>query len=231
MAVAGALFELGNEHKYRIVKMESQPWEQYAHSQALSNAGKKDLIWGFIVLGIGAGITLGTWTAAAPGGSYWVMWGLIVGGLVGVFRGLYRKVKSGSVLGTRGRWIIASISVIGCLTWGGIFTYQYMYTVPPTPPSDSYIVENDSSYWQNEVLGILCVNGYIDNTHHEWTIKEVKIVVEALDEHGKVMLRYMVPVTPSTIPPHGRGIYSQYLSLPYGCVEAAPSIQWTWVPP
>jgi len=211
--------------------MESQPWEQYAHSQALSNAGKKDLIWGFIVLGIGAGITLGTWTVAAPGGSYWVMWGLIVTGLVGVFRGLYRKVKSGSVLGTRTRWIITSISVIGCLAWGGIFTYQHMYTIPLTPPSDSYVVEDDYSYWQDEVNSMFCVNGYINNTHSEWTIEEVTIVIEALDAHGNVMQEYKVQVIPSTIPPHGRGTYSKTLQLPYDCMEAAPRIEWIWVPP
>ena len=53
--------------------MDYQPWEQYAHYQACSRAGTKDLIWGFIVLGIGAGITLGTWAATEPGGSYWIM--------------------------------------------------------------------------------------------------------------------------------------------------------------
>ena len=58
----------------------------------------------FVVLGIGAGITLGTWSAAAAGGSYWAMWGLIGSGLFGVIRGLYRKVKSGDILGVRGRW-------------------------------------------------------------------------------------------------------------------------------
>ena len=71
--------------------MDYQPWEQYAHYQARSRAGTKDLIWGFIVLGIGAGITLGTWAATEPGGSYWIMWGLIGSGLFGVIRGLYRK--------------------------------------------------------------------------------------------------------------------------------------------
>jgi len=206
--------------------------QSYADNQALSRAGTKDLIWGFIVLGIGAGITLGTWVAASPGSSYWVMWGLIGSGLFGVFRGLYRKVKSGSVLGTRGKWIIASISVISCLTLGGIFAYQYMYGAPEyilTPPSYSYVVEDDYSYWQDEVNSILCVNGYINNTHSEWTIEEVTIVIEALDAHGNVMQEYKVQVMPSTIPPHGRGTYSKTLQLPYDCMEAAPHIEWMWV--
>ena len=98
--------------------MENQLWGEYAESATLSRAGTKDLIWGFIVLGIGAGITLGSWSAATAGGSYWVMWGLIGSGLFGVIRGLYRKVKSGDILGVKGRWVAASIVILGGMAGG-----------------------------------------------------------------------------------------------------------------
>ena len=85
----------------------------------LSRAGKKDLIWGFIVLAIGIGITLGTWFATGPGGDFWVMWGLIGTGLFGVFRGLYRKVKAAPLSGRRTAWIIGTVATIGALIGGG----------------------------------------------------------------------------------------------------------------
>jgi len=103
--------------------MEYQPWERYAHAQEYSNAGKRDLIWGWIVFGIGAAITLGTWATAEIGGSYWIMWGLIGIGLFGIFRGLYRKVKTSSVLGTRRRWVIISIGIVLALALGTFLTY------------------------------------------------------------------------------------------------------------
>jgi hypothetical protein len=219
--------------------MESQPWEQYAESHALSRAGTKDLIWGFIVLGIGAGITLGTWAATEPGGSYWVMWGLIGTGLFGIIRGLYRKVKSGAVLGIRGRWAAASIAILGSMAGLGLFTYQNLYPSDgyydientPTPPSDSYFVGTDNSYWQDEWNSVLHVQGTVENTHHAWSIEQVEVIVEATDEHGSTMKQYRVTVTPYSIPPGGEAYYSKTLQLPYECAGANFGWEWYWVPP
>ena len=105
----------------------------------LSRAGKRDLIWGFIVLGIGAGITLGTWSIAEPGGDYWVMWGLIGAGLFGVFRGLYRKVKAAPLSGRRKSWVIGTVIIIGALVGGGFGTYFMMYPYG-TPVMESSVV-------------------------------------------------------------------------------------------
>ena len=45
--------------------------------EAYRQEGTKDLIWGIVLIAIGVGITLATWAAAEPGGSYFILWGLI----------------------------------------------------------------------------------------------------------------------------------------------------------
>ena len=101
----------------------------------------------------------------------------------------------------------------------------------PTAPSDSYFVGTDNSYWQDEWESILYVQGTVENTHHEWSIEEVEVIVKATDEYGRTIKENRVTVTPYAIPPGGQGYYSRTLQLPYECAGADFGWEWYWIPP
>lgn len=194
-------------------------------------AGTKDLGCGFLLLLVGVAITLGTWAATEAGGSYWVMWGAMAFGVFYILRGLYRKVTSTTDAGTRLRWVLGSIILIGGFVGGGVAITNMMTPSQITPPSDSFIVCDDNSFWEDEMLSILMVSGTVTNTHDEWSTKKVKIEVEATDETNNLIKTYDVTVTPNTIPPGGKGVYSTRLQLPYSCISAQPFVVWEWEPP
>lgn len=74
-----------------------------------------ELIWGIVILAITGGITLGTYLAAAPGGTYWVTWGgLIFGGW---------KVLRGWVKASPG-WRVLGIVIVVLMVVGGIYVFQ-----------------------------------------------------------------------------------------------------------
>lgn len=199
--------------------------------EARKQAGTKDLMWGVILILVGAAITWGTWSAAEAGGSYWIIWGLMAYGMFRIIRGLYRKVTDTTDAGTRLRWVLGGIILIGGIVGGGVATTNMMTPSELTPPSDSFIIGQDYTVWEDEIQGILSVSGVINNTHSEWSIKKVKIEVEAIDEANNVIKTYGVFVVPSAIPPGGKGVYSKRLQLPYSCVSANTVVVWEWVPP
>jgi len=214
--------------------LEARQFVEYVDSmryEAKSHAGTKDLIWGVILILIGAAITWGTWAAAEAGGSYWVMWGLAAYGMFRIIRGLYRKVTSTTDAGKRRGWVLGGIILIGGIVGGGVGVANMMTAPQLTPPSESFVILEDNSFWGNEILSTLNVSGVVTNTHSQWSIKKVEFEVEAIDEAGNVMGTYTVPVTPSIIPPGGKGVYSKKLQLPYSCVEAGFAVVWEWVPP
>jgi hypothetical protein len=202
-----------------------------ALNEARKQAGTKDLLWGFLFLIGGAAITLGTWAATKEGGSYWVMWGAMVFGAFYILRGLYRKVTSTTDAGTRLRWVLGSIILIGGMVGGGVAITNVMNPPQLTSPSDSFVVVDDNSFWEDEMASILSASGTVSNAHAEWSIKNVVIKIEAVDEAGKLIKAYDVSVVPSKIPPGGKGTYSARLQLPYSCTSANPSVTWEWVPP
>lgn len=203
--------------------------------EARKQAGTKDLGCGFGLLLVGAGITFATWAFAEAGGSYWVMWGAMAFGMFYMLRGLYRKVTSTTDAGIRLRWIFGGIILIGGIVGGGIAINNVMtsseMTPQMTPPSESFIVWEDNSFWEDETRSIFKAYGVVRNTHSEWSIKNVKIEVEAIDEANNVMKTYEVSVIPSTMPPGGTGAYSERLQLSYSCVSAEWIVVWEWVPP
>jgi len=199
--------------------------------EARKQAGTKDLGCGFLLLLVGAAITLGTWAAAEGGGSYWVMWGAMVFGAFYILRGLYRKVTNTTDAGTRLAWILGGIILIGGMVGGGVAITNTMNPPELTVPSDSFVVWDDNSLWEDEIQGIFRSSGTVTNSHSEWSIKDVKIELEAMDEADKVIKTYDVSVIPSTIPPKGKGVYSKRLQVPYYCVSVTPIVVWEWVPP
>lgn len=201
------------------------------HYEARKQAGTKDLGCGFALLIVGVGITLGTWAFAEAGQSYWVMWGAMLVGVFYLLRGLYRKVTSTTDAGIRLQWIFGGIILISGIVGGGIAINNMMTSSEMTSPSESFIVNEDTSFWEDETQSILKVSGLVKNTHSVWSIKNVKIEIEALDAANNVMKTYEVSVIPSTIPPRGIGTYSERLQLPYTCVFANMVMLWEWVPP
>jgi hypothetical protein len=65
----------------------------------MREAGKKQLIIGLVIAGIGLAISLGSYLSAASssgGGSYFLLWGLVIVGLVRAFRGFSMMKAAGS---------------------------------------------------------------------------------------------------------------------------------------
>lgn len=194
-------------------------------------AGTKDLGCGFLLLLVGVAITLGTWAAAAPGGGYWVMWGAMAFGMFYILRGLYRKVTSTTDAGTRLRWVLGGIILIGGVVGGGVAITSMMTPPELTPPSESFIVWDDNAFWEDEIQGIFRLSGTVTNTHSEWSIKKVVIQVEEIDETNNVIQAYEVSVIPSAISPGGKEVYSKRLEASYSCVSIYYNLVWEWVPP
>ena len=164
-----------------------------------------------------------------------VILGLLVWGVIALlqkdFGGLVIQVGyCGALLllltGTSTRFRLAgSIACFLLLLGGGM-----VWTAIASIPSDSFIVFEDNSFWEDEMLGILSVTGIVTNTHNEWSVN-VMVMVEAIDDADNVMKTYEVPVTPSAILPGEKGVYSTRLQLPLSCVAANTLVQWEWVPP
>jgi hypothetical protein len=65
----------------------------------MREAGKKQLMVGLVIAGIGLAISVGSYVAAASssgGGSYFLMFGLVIVGLVRAFRGYSMMRAAGS---------------------------------------------------------------------------------------------------------------------------------------
>jgi hypothetical protein len=65
----------------------------------MREAGKKQLIIGLVIAGVGLAISLGSYMSAASssaGGSYFLLWGLVIVGLVRAFRGYSIMRSAGS---------------------------------------------------------------------------------------------------------------------------------------
>jgi len=68
-----------------------------AASAAMRRKGIRDLIIGSVAFLLGIGITVWTFVSAPPGGTYYVMTGLIVVGIFEIIRGIYWMAKAGEV--------------------------------------------------------------------------------------------------------------------------------------
>jgi hypothetical protein len=70
-----------------------------ADTAFMREAGKKQLIVGLVMAGIGLAISLGSYAAASSssgGGPYFLMWGLVIFGLIRAFRGFSMMKAAGS---------------------------------------------------------------------------------------------------------------------------------------
>ena len=59
----------------------------------MNTTQNRPLMWGIGMLVLGGVITLGTYAAAADGGSYFVATGLLVVGAINLIRGTYYQIR------------------------------------------------------------------------------------------------------------------------------------------
>lgn len=205
--------------------------DEAQNAEARKKASTKDLVIGFLLLIVGVAITLGTWAAAKAGGSYWAMWGAMVVGMFYILRGLYRKVTSTTDSGTRLRWVLGSIILIGGFVGGGVAITNMMNPPELSAPSESFIVWDDNSDWEDETQGKFMLSGTITNTHSDWSIKSVVLEVQERNEADLVIKTYEVSVIPGTVPPGGKEVYSKRVQASDSCVSVNYRPVWEWVPP
>jgi hypothetical protein len=70
-----------------------------ADTAFMREAGKKQLIVGLVMAGIGLAVSVGSYAAASSssgGGPYFLMWGLVIFGLIRAFRGFSMMKAAGS---------------------------------------------------------------------------------------------------------------------------------------
>lgn len=90
----GAVFDPVLEK--RKIKKPRKSFSKNSYSQT-SAADGRDLVIGFICFAIGTGLTVASYANAASGGGgsrYFVFYGLIIGGLGGMFRGMVGLARS-----------------------------------------------------------------------------------------------------------------------------------------
>jgi hypothetical protein len=201
------------------------------NQEARKRAGTKDLGCGFLFLVGGAVITLVTWTAAKPGGSFWVMWGAMAIGAFYLIRGLYRKITSNTDLGVRLGWVLGSIILVGGIVGGAVAITNRMTPSALTPPSNLFILSEDNTAWKDEINDIVVVSGTVTNTHSEWSIKNVNVELEATDAKGNIVKTFRISVVPDKLTPGEKGIYNQTLQVPYSCETVRPVLKWEWEAP
>ena len=88
---------------------------------------------------------------------------------------------------------------------------------PLISPSDSFIKWEDSSGWFTETS--VEISGSVRNTHNEWSITNARVEMEMLDKHGNVIQQDSIAVSPSTIPPGGKGEYSEIIRVSSSCED------------
>jgi hypothetical protein len=205
---------------------------QLLRREARKEAGTRDIGCGLLLFFVGVVITLVTWAATAEeGGYYFIMWGAMAFGMFYVLRGLYRKVTTASHAEARLRWVLGAIVLVGGIVGGSVAIANAigLFESLEAPPDDSFIVVDDHTAWSGSTS--VTVAGTVTNTHSEWTIKDVKIEVEATDSMGKVIKTFSVLVIPNRIPPGEKGVYYQTLQVPSTCEYVQPAAVWEWEGP
>ncbi len=80
-----------------IVHRVQRELEEYRHSpegrQELAKKNLRHMIFGVLWIAGGLLFTAITYSAASPGGKYWVAWGAVVFGLYDFFKGLFGWLK------------------------------------------------------------------------------------------------------------------------------------------
>lgn len=94
--IVTAMVESGWERKQAASWVSSVAWQMEGQvGQQYREFPVWDFLIGFVALGIGGAITLGTYTSAGPGETYWIVWGPMIYGGYRVLRGIVRLMGGG----------------------------------------------------------------------------------------------------------------------------------------
>ena len=77
--------------------------------------GRQNILWGIVIAAIAGGITVGTFVAAGPGGTYFIAYG-------GVAVGGYQIIKG--LVKASGFWRFVGLSALVAIVVIGFFTYR-----------------------------------------------------------------------------------------------------------
>ena len=73
---------------------EAAEYRQYERESTQGSGGGKNMLIGLLMVGVGVGITVGSYNSASNGGTYSVMYGLILMGIVTFCTGVYDAITS-----------------------------------------------------------------------------------------------------------------------------------------
>ena len=120
-------------------------------------------------------------------------------------------------------------SVFGAIPLTGPVSSPPSHSVPLTAPDDSFVAWDDSTSWTDWTT--ITISGSVTNTHDKWSIEDITIEIEKLDKYNKTIGKSAVSVSPSTIPPGGKGTYYKKLIVSSSCEDVNLGLYWRWVPP
>ena len=186
---------------------------------------KRQFLISLAVFVVGWGVTIGTFLL--PTDTFWVAWGAIL------FGGVYLVVNAIKLL-LRARhqdaqpWpLIAGVTLL--IAFGSMGGVAY-YANANNPPDDSWVVltEKEPSFdrGRNRVL----FSGEVANTHDDWSIKDVKVVLHL---PGRSVPTTMA-VTPTVIGPGKMGTFGSSVIPPRlqsGSGTYQYEATWEWVKP
>lgn len=79
------------------------------------NEGRRNILWGIVIAAIAGGITVGTFAAAGPGGTYFIAYGGVAVGAFQIIKGL---------INASGFWRLVGLSALMAIAVIGFLTYQ-----------------------------------------------------------------------------------------------------------
>ncbi len=81
----------------------------------MQDSGRNEVLWGILILAVTGGITLGTYIAAGPGQTYWIVWGGIAWGAYKVLRGW---------VAASAFWRVMGALAVGAMVLGAVLVLQ-----------------------------------------------------------------------------------------------------------
>ena len=81
----------------------------------MQDSGRNEVLWGILILAVTGGITLGTYVAAGPGQTYWIVWGGIAWGAYKVLRGW---------VAASAFWRVIGALAVGAMVLGAVLVLQ-----------------------------------------------------------------------------------------------------------
>jgi len=129
--------------------------------------------------------------------------------------------------------IRVGIVLIGVIVLVGLVIGFVMDRSAIEPVSASFVVLEDNSTWASErgIGSVLTASGVVTNTHGKQYMENTRIEIKLIDEEGHVLETHEIMVTPSSIPPGGKGVYFEKLRPSNSGVSIQLYPLYEWVRP